>query len=220
MIKLEGAVKIYGKGEAAFTALNEVSLEIKKGAFSAIVGPSGCGKSTMLNVLGLLDRLTHGKSFLDGHSVSGLADSRLSSLRLKKIGFVFQSFNLLPRLSAYENVCLPMRYGSVPAREMKKRAHQLLAQVGLEGREKSTPLELSGGQKQRVAVARALANRPELILADEPTGNLDSTSSKEILDLLMRLNSGGMTLVMVTHDMNLAALAGRIYKMKDGRIED
>jgi len=211
--------KIYEGGKAGWPALKGVSFEIKKGEFTAITGPSGCGKSTLLNIIGLLDEPSSGSYLLEGKDTAKMSDRERSVFRRDGIGFIFQSFNLLNRVSVLENVCLPMRYAAVPNRKMLARAMNLLARVGLQGKERKLPLELSGGERQRVAISRALANEPKIILADEPTGNLDSVSSKEIMKILLELNGAGLTVVMVTHDMNLAALAGRNLKMKDGLLE-
>ena len=211
--------KIYEGGKSGWPALRGVSFDIKPGEFTAVTGPSGCGKSTLLNILGLLDEPSGGRYLLNGRSILEMSDRERSDFRRDQIGFIFQSFNLLNRLPALGNVCLPMMYAGVPKAEMQHRAHQLLAKVGLKGKEKKTPLELSGGERQRVAIARALANSPKIILADEPTGNLDSASSREIMDMLLQLNAEGITVIMVTHDKELAARARRNLRMKDGRLE-
>lgn len=182
------------------------------------MGPSGCGKSTLLNMLGLLDEPTGGEYLLDGAPTALLNDARRTELRRSHIGFIFQSFNLMPRLSVLENIALPMRYSNVPRADILPRARELAARVGLEKKLHSTPLQLSGGQCQRVACARSLANNPSIILADEPTGNLDSKASTDILDLLQELNKNGMTLIMVTHDPKIAAGTHRTIYMKDGKI--
>jgi len=211
--------KVYEGGKAGWPALRGVSFEIKPGEFTAVTGPSGCGKSTLLNILGLLDEPSGGRYLLNGRSILEMTDRERSDFRRDQIGFIFQSFNLLNRLPALGNVCLPMMYAGIPSAEMQHRAHELLAKVGLKGKEKKTPLELSGGERQRVAIARALANSPKIILADEPTGNLDSASSREIMDMLLQLNAEGITVIMVTHDKELAARARRNLRMKDGRLE-
>jgi len=211
--------KTYEGGKAGWPALRGLSFEIKAGEFVAVTGPSGCGKSTLLNIIGLLDEPTGGRYALNGRDVFTLSDLERSDTRRDEIGFIFQSFHLLNRLSSVENVCLPMMYAGLDSSAMRGRALALLRKVGLHGKEKKTPLELSGGERQRVAIARALANSPRLILADEPTGNLDSASSKEILGILCELNSEGITVIMVTHDRELAALAGRNLRMCDGRLE-
>lgn len=210
-------IKIYS-GAQDFRALDEVSLSINQGEFVSIMGPSGCGKSTLLNILGLLDEPTGGEYFLNGTPTARLTDAKRTRLRRDSIGFIFQSFNLMPKLSVQENIALPMRYTQRPRAEILERARQLAARVGLEDKLLNTPLQLSGGQCQRVACARALANEPSLILADEPTGNLDSKASTDILALLKELNDGGMTIIMVTHDPKIAAGTHRTIHMKDGKI--
>jgi putative ABC transport system ATP-binding protein len=217
VIVAEGLTKVYGSGENRVEALAGASFRIEKGEWVAIVGRSGSGKSTLLNVLGLLDRPTEGRYLLDGREVSGLSGSALAKARSASIGFIFQSFNLLPRETALANVELPMIYAGVGGRERKRRALEALERVGLADRAKHKPTELSGGQKQRVAIARALVNEPALLLADEPTGNLDSTSGASILDLFGALNAGGVTLVVVTHDPIVAGRAGRVIEIRDGR---
>ncbi|PIU17647.1 MAG: macrolide ABC transporter ATP-binding protein [Elusimicrobia bacterium CG08_land_8_20_14_0_20_59_10] len=211
--------KVYEGGKTGWPALRGVSFEIKSGEFVAVTGPSGCGKSTLLNIIGLLDEPSGGRYEFNGRDIVSMSDQERSQARLEKIGFVFQAFHLLNRLSALENVCLPMLYAGMDSHEMKTRAASLLHKVGLKGKERKTPLELSGGERQRVAIARALANAPELILADEPTGNLDTVSSREIVDMLFALNAEGLTVVMVTHDKEIAARAGRNIKLRDGRLE-
>ncbi len=211
--------KVYGSGETAYPALRGVSLEIRPGQFLAVMGPSGCGKSTLLHLVGLLDRPTSGRLALMGEPMDSLSDAQRTRMRREKIGFVFQAFNLLLRHSAIENVCLPMGYAGVPRRERELRAQELLERVGLGSKARSTPLELSGGERQRVAIARALANRPSLLLADEPTGNLDSRSSAGIISLLGELNAAGMTVVLVTHDQQVAQRAQGVLRMKDGVFE-
>ena len=214
-VACEELVRIYDGG---YQALCGVSFAIENGEFAAIMGPSGCGKSTLLNILGLLDQPTSGRYRLEGTPTAGLPDSARTGLRRSKIGFVFQAFNLLPRLSALENVCLPMAYAGLSRDEQKTRAAELLGRVGLGGKSSHTPLQLSGGERQRVGIARALSNRPALLLADEPTGNLDSKSSTEILALFKELNAGGMTIVLVTHDPAIGAAAARVIRVKDGRL--
>lgn len=211
--------KVYEGGGAGWPALRGVSFKIEFGEFVAVTGPSGCGKSTLLNIIGLLDEPTGGKYSLNGRDVFKMSDQERSDARLGEIGFVFQSFHLLNRLSAIGNVSLPMMYAGADSRAMKARAADLLHKVGLKGKEHKTPLELSGGERQRVAIARALANSPKIILADEPTGNLDSVSSNEIMDMLFKLNGEGITIIMVTHDRTLSARAVRNIRMCDGRIE-
>ncbi|MBI5242885.1 MAG: ABC transporter ATP-binding protein [Elusimicrobia bacterium] len=192
---------------------------VAAGEFSAIMGPSGCGKSTLLNILGLLDRPTTGQFLLKGTDASRMGDGERTLLRRQTIGFVFQAFNLLPRLSALENVCLPMTYAGARRAEREARARELLEKVGLKDKALRPPVELSGGERQRVGIARALANRPALLLADEPTGNLDSKSSADILAMLQELHKEGLTIILVTHDPNIAKAADRVLRLKDGRLE-
>ncbi len=218
-IKCSDLTKVYEGGKAGWPALCGVSFDIKPGEFIAVTGPSGCGKSTLLNIIGLLDEPSGGKYSLNGRDVFTLSDLERSETRRDGIGFIFQSFHLLNRLSSVENVALPLMYAGADSAEMHERAHSLLRRVGLHGKEKKIPLELSGGERQRVAIARALANSPKLILADEPTGNLDSASSKEIMQMLVDLNAEGITVIMVTHDKELSARAGRNLRMRDGRLE-
>lgn len=221
IIRIEGVTKIYGMGDAQVKALDGVNLEIHENEFVAIMGPSGSGKSTMMNILGCLDRPTSGKYFLAGDDVSQLNKNQLAIIRNKKLGFVFQSFNLLPRTSALDNVILPLLYshnGSMSAEEQIQKGTKVLSSVGLADRVHHQPQELSGGQVQRVAIARALINDPVLILADEPTGNLDSKSGFELMDLMTELHRGGSTIVMVTHEDEIAAYAQRIIHFFDGRI--
>jgi putative ABC transport system ATP-binding protein len=215
-IVCEGLTRTF---EGDYKALQGVSFTVRKNEFAAIMGPSGCGKSTLLNLLGLLDTPTEGRYLLSGDDVSALPDARRTELRRKRIGFVFQAFNLLPRLSALDNVALPMAYDGAPVAERRERAKQLLHRVGLGRKTQHTPLQLSGGERQRVGIARALANRPALLLADEPTGNLDSGSSAEILALLKELHAEGATVVLVTHDPGIGSAAQRILHMRDGRLE-
>jgi putative ABC transport system ATP-binding protein len=220
MIQCSELHKTYplGKG-AGYQALRGVSFHIKPGEFVAVTGPSGCGKSTLLNLLGFLDNPTSGRYLFDGKDVTGFGDSERSSLRLNGIGFVFQSFNLLPRFSALDNVKLPMLYAGLDKDAAAERACELLARVGLAGKEAHSPIKMSGGERQRVGLARALANKPRLLLADEPTGNLDSRSGAAIMELLLELNRSGLTVVMVTHDQSLARQASRTIRMKDGLVE-
>lgn len=222
MIRISGLNKIYGdEDKIQVHALKDVDLHICAGEFVSIMGPSGSGKSTFMNVLGCLDRPTTGNYTLDNQSVENLTNLELASIRNKKIGFVFQSFNLLARTSALKNVELPMLYAGINAKERRLRAIESLEKVGLGDRIHHKPNELSGGQKQRVAIARALVNKPGVILADEPTGNLDSTSSEEIMDLFKELNDEGTTIIVVTHEKEIAELTKRVVVFKDGRlIED
>lgn len=219
LIEAIDVVKIYKMGDVDFHAIRGVSLTIEKGEFVALMGPSGSGKSTFMNIIGCLDTPTSGKYLLEKQDVAGLSKDALASIRNKKIGFVFQSFNLLPKISAAENVALPLLYNGSPAKERKIKALAALKSVGLEGREYHRPSQLSGGQQQRVAIARALINNPSLILADEPTGNLDSQTSVELMNLFKKLNKEkGITIVMVTHESDIAAFADRRVYFKDGKI--
>lgn len=218
IIKLENLVKIYDTGAIQLKALKEVNLEIEEKEYVAIMGASGSGKSTLMNVLGCLDKLTGGKYYLDGVDISSLDDNSLAAIRNKKIGFVFQAFNLLPKLTSLANVELPMMYAGVPKSERERKAKIALDRVGLSERIYHKPNELSGGQKQRVAIARALVNDPAIILADEPTGNLDSKSSEEIMGIFQELNNEGVTIVMVTHEPDIAQHTKRAIMFKDGNI--
>jgi len=219
IVRLEGVQKIYQLGKVEVPALRVTDLEIRKGEILAISGPSGCGKSTLLHLMGCLDRPTKGKVFVDGKDTSKLDDNELAKIRRKEVGFVFQFFYLIPTLTALRNIMLPMIFAGTPELEQEKKSKQLLKMVGLEKRMHHRPSELSGGERQRTAIARAMANSPEIILADEPTGNLDSKSGKEIMDILLKLNKErGVTLVIVTHDPYLAKSAQRIIYLKDGKI--
>jgi putative ABC transport system ATP-binding protein len=219
LLSLRGVHKVFGSGAAAFAALRGVDLDVHAGEFVAILGASGSGKSTCMNILGCLDTPSAGSYRIEGTAVEDLPDDVLARLRNERFGFVFQGFNLLPRTSARENVELPLIYAGVPARERERRALAALASVGLAGRERSTPSQLSGGQQQRVAIARALVNRPYIVLADEPTGNLDSRTGAEIIELLVRLNRElGLTILMVTHDRDIADHAPRHVVFRDGVI--
>lgn len=218
MIQISNMSKIYEMGENSVYALNNVSLHIAKHEFVAIVGPSGSGKSTLMNMLGCLDVPTSGEYYLDGKEVSKLNDNQLADIRNKKIGFIFQGFNLLKKLTAVENVELPLIYQGVGHKERIKRSIEALEMVGLGKRLYHTPNELSGGQQQRVAIARALVSKPPLILADEPTGNLDSKSGADVMNILHQLHRDGNTIVLITHDNNIAAQAKRIIRIQDGMI--
>lgn len=218
-IRLERVSKIYRIGAVEVPALDGVSVQFDRGSFWAIMGASGSGKSTLLNLLGCLDRPTSGHYYLDGEDVAQLDDDALSAQRLAHLGFVFQSFNLIPQLTVQENIELPMYYQRKEPEESSARAKELAAMVGLSDRLRHRPAELSGGQCQRVAIARALANNPSVILADEPTGNLDSRTGEQIMDLLRELHRSGRTLIMVTHEPRIAAHADRQLWLKDGRVE-
>jgi putative ABC transport system ATP-binding protein len=218
LISIRELRKIYQMGDAEVRALDGVDLEVERGEYLAIMGPSGSGKSTLMNLIGCLDTPTSGEYVLNGQGVSGLDDSELARIRNREIGFVFQTFNLLPRATALANVELPLIYARMPAGKRRGLARQALEQVGLGDRVKHQPNELSGGQRQRVAVARALVNRPSILLADEPTGNLDSRTSTEIMALFDDLNRAGNTIVLVTHEEEIAAHAGRVIRLLDGRV--
>ena len=219
LIETQHLMKVYELGDSAVRALDDVSLTVAHGEFVAIMGPSGSGKSTFMNVIGCLDVPTGGKYLLDGLDVGDRDRDELAEIRNKKIGFVFQGFNLLPRTSAVENVELPLLYNGSPPRERRQRAMEALKAMGLEGREHHHPNQLSGGQQQRVAIARALVNRAPLILADEPTGNLDTRSSVEIMELVVKLNrESGITIILVTHEPDIAAFSRRIIKFRDGLV--
>jgi len=219
IVRLEAVEKVYHMGTQNVNALAGVTLSFRRGCFTAVMGPSGSGKSTLLNLLGCLDRPTRGKYFLSGNDVSDLDDDELSAIRLRRLGFIFQSFNLIPQLTVADNIELPLYYLGWEAQESRRRAEELAEMVGLAERLEHRPAELSGGQQQRVAVARALANDPAVILADEPTGNLDSATGAQIMDLMAELNDRGKTIIMVTHETHIAAYARRRVHMLDGRIE-
>ncbi len=219
VIEIRGLARSYPMGEAVIHALHDVDLSIGRGEYVAIMGPSGSGKSTLMNIIGCLDSPDSGDYVLNGRKVSRLKDSELAAIRNREIGFVFQTFNLLQRTTALHNVELPLIYAGAARRERRERATQALAQVGLADRVNHRPGELSGGQRQRVAIARALVNRPSLLLADEPTGNLDSTTAAEILATFDRLHTAGNTIVLVTHDETVAQRAKRIIRLRDGAIE-
>jgi putative ABC transport system ATP-binding protein len=218
VIRTDKITRTYAMGLTTITALRDANLTVHVGEFIALMGASGSGKSTLLNVIGLLDRATAGEYWLEGKPVAALRRDELADLRGRRIGFIFQNFNLLPRLSAWENVALPLAYrkGEFKHQDQLARAHEALSRVGLDHRVHHLPTELSGGERQRVAIARALVTRPAVILADEPTGNLDSNTGAEIMHLLNALHDEGSTIVMVTHDMNVARHADRIYTMRDG----
>ncbi|ERT35916.1 ABC transporter ATP-binding protein [Fusobacterium animalis] len=218
IITVDNINKTYKNGSLELQVLKNISFKVDKGEFLAIMGSSGSGKSTMMNILGCLDNQYEGRYILDGIDISKSTENELSEIRNKKIGFIFQSFNLLPRLTALENVELPLVYSSIPKEERHKRANELLEMVGLKERTHHRPNELSGGQRQRVAIARALANNPSIILADEPTGNLDSKSEEEIIEILQKLNKMGKTIVIVTHEPSIGEIAERKIVFKDGEI--
>lgn len=219
IVRLKDAYKIYQMGNQEVRALAGVSVSFRRSSFWAIMGPSGSGKSTMMNILGCLDRLTKGTYFLEGKDVSTLDDDSLSELRLKHLGFIFQSFNLIPQLTVHRNIELPLYYLGWDAMQSAERAQELARVVGLEARLDHRPTELSGGQMQRVAIARALANDPQILFADEPTGNLDTATGEQILELLVELNNQGKTIIMVTHESHIAAHAQKKLHMKDGIID-
>jgi putative ABC transport system ATP-binding protein len=219
MIKVKNITKIYQTGEVAVKALANVSFEVKKGEFVAIMGPSGSGKSTLMNILGALDKPTHGDYFLEGENVSHLNDDELAEIRNQKIGFVFQTYNLLPRTTAWKNVTIPMMYGGLPKKERETRAKKLLTKVGLKERVNHTPGQLSGGEQQRVAIARALSMNPRIILADEPTGNIASNQAIEIMEILQNLNEQGHTILIITHEEEIAEYAKRVIKIRDGHLD-
>ncbi len=219
LIKVEDLCKIYNPGENEVRALDHVNLEIGQGEFVAIIGQSGSGKSTFMNMLGCLDIPTSGKYYLNGTDVSTMTDSQLSTVRNKEIGFIFQGFNLIANLTAIENVELPLIYRGIDKKTRRDLAKEALEMVGLGQRMDHKPAEMSGGQQQRVAIARAIAAKPPVILADEPTGNLDTASSKEILDILKDLHEGGRTVILITHDNGIAQQAKRVVRIMDGKIE-
>ena len=222
VIRTEKLTRTYSMGESVITALLDADLTVAAGEFIALMGASGSGKSTLLNLLGLLDRPTSGEYFLEGKPVSSLRRDELANLRGRRIGFIFQNFNLLSRYSAWENVALPLAYrqGEIGAQDQFHRAREALSRVQLEHRVEHNPMELSGGERQRVAIARALVTLPAVILADEPTGNLDSKTGIEIMHLLKELNEEGRTIIVVTHDMNVARNASRVYRMRDGLLKE
>jgi putative ABC transport system ATP-binding protein len=220
MIDMRGIRKVYSMGRVELEALRGIDLQIGEKEFVSIMGPSGSGKSTLMNLMGCLDTPTSGEYFLEGQKVESLSPNELAEIRNKKVGFVFQNFNLLPYATAFENVEVPLIFGGMPTRKRRKRAMELLDRVGLGERADHKPTELSGGEMQRVAIARALANQPRLILADEPTGNLDTGSGKEIIELFEELGKQGHTIVVITHDHGIAKRTHRIVKLRDGLVVD
>ncbi|MGL5712602.1 MAG: ABC transporter ATP-binding protein [Paraclostridium sp.] len=218
IIEINKLCKTYKMGEEELKALDNISLKVKEGEFLAIVGPSGSGKSTLMNMIGCLDLADSGEYLLDKKNIKNISEDELSEIRNKKIGFIFQNFNLLSKLTAIENVELPLIYQGIHASERRKIALECLKKVGLDTRKDHKPNQLSGGQQQRVAIARAIATNPQILLADEPTGALDSKTNKEILDIIKALNNEGKTIVMITHDMEIASHANRQVKIKDGKI--
>ena len=220
IIELNNICKVFGQGELGFRALKDVCFQMEKGEYIAIMGPSGSGKSTLLNIIGCLDRPTSGTYILDGENVAECSDNRMADIRLAKIGFIFQTFQLLPQKSALENVALPLLYANVPVKERRRRAEEALVAVGLGDRLDYIPSKLSGGQRQSVAIARALINNPAVLLADEPTGALDSVSGTQIMELFDELNRSGVTILMITHDAKVAARAGKVMTIYDGVLSD
>lgn len=218
MIKIENLTKVFRTTEVETLALNDGSLEVKENEFVAIMGPSGCGKSTLLNIMGLLDQPTAGSYYLDGMEVGRLREKDRTEVRKGKIGFVFQSFNLIDELNVFENVELPLTYLKIPAAERRRRVNEILSRMNISHRAGHYPQQLSGGQQQRVAIARAVVSGPKLILADEPTGNLDSKNGQEVMELLTELNKEGTTIVMVTHSQRDAGFAGRVISLFDGQV--
>ncbi len=219
IISIKNISKTYFMGDIKINALQNISLNIEKGDFLAIVGSSGSGKSTLMNVLGCLDVAQSGKYFFNNKDIFSLSDKTLSKIRNEKIGFIFQSFNLIPSLTAFENVELPLIYRKIAKKERKIRVENALKKVGLQKRANHKPFEMSGGQQQRVAIARAIAGEPEVILADEPTGNLDSKTSNEVMKILQELNSCGISIILITHDMNIANLASKVISLNEGKIK-
>jgi putative ABC transport system ATP-binding protein len=220
ILKLEHIYKDYNLGKITVPALKDVSLEVERGEYVAIMGPSGSGKSTLMNIIGCLDRPTSGTYELAGQNIQSLGDTQLADVRLHKIGFVFQNFQLLPRMSAMDNVALPLIYAGVRKKTRRERAKEALIRVGLEDRLNFKPTQLSGGQKQRVAIARAMVNQPDILLADEPTGALDSKSGQQVMELFQSLNDEGVTVVMITHDRKIAEHAKRVVTIFDGELSE
>ena len=220
ILDLQSIYKTYGQGQLEVPVLKDINLQVNEGEYIAIMGPSGSGKSTLMNIVGCLDRATSGTYYLDGENISTLSEKQLSEVRLKKIGFVFQTFQLLPQETALDNVALPLIYEGISKQERKERAMQSLENVGLGDRATFLPTQLSGGQKQRVAIARAMINNPKVLLADEPTGALDQASGIQVMELFKQLNDQGATVVMITHDANVASNARRIVNIIDGRLTE
>ncbi|RMG12732.1 MAG: ABC transporter ATP-binding protein [Cyanobacteria bacterium J055] len=218
IVQLENISKVYGMGDIEVRALDRVNLKVHAGEYCAIMGPSGSGKSTAMNVIGCLDRPTSGRYYLDGVEVASVSESDLAHIRNQKLGFVFQQFHLLAQQTALENVMLPMVYAGIPLAERQERAREALIRVGLENRMNNKPTQLSGGQQQRVAIARAIVNRPVLLLADEPTGALDTHTTQEVMDIFQELNAGGITIVMVTHEPEVACRTQRVVMFRDGAV--
>ncbi|MBD3262742.1 MAG: ATP-binding cassette domain-containing protein [Candidatus Altiarchaeales archaeon] len=219
LIKAEGISKVYVEGDDFVQALDDVSLNIGEGSFTAFMGPSGCGKSTLLSILGALNTPTGGDVFIDGIAVYDLSAEKRSDFRFEYLGFVFQSFQLIPYLTAEENLCLPLSITAMSGAQQKKKAKEVLSKVGLEGKGNRLPNQISGGEAQRVAIARAIINNPPILLADEPTGNLDTKNGGEIMNLLRELNEGGQTIVMVTHDKSMTEYADNLVCLRDGRVD-
>jgi putative ABC transport system ATP-binding protein len=218
VIRMEAITKVYNTGKVRVEALRGIDLSVRQGEFVAVVGPSGSGKSTLMNLVGCLDTPTAGRYWLKGDAVAGMDRNELAAVRNRRVGFVFQSFNLLPHITAFENVEMPLLFGGVPRRQRRARVEEVMARVGLSDRMDHKPTELSGGQMQRVAIARALAMDPDIVLADEPTGNLDTSSGGDIMGLFQELWRQGRTVIVITHDMALARRAGRVVEIRDGRI--
>ncbi len=216
IIDMQNICKEYTQGKMKIPVLKDICFQMEEGEYTAIMGPSGSGKTTLMNIIGCLDRATSGTFLLDGHDVKNCSENQMSDIRLEKIGFVFQTFQLLPGMSALENVALPLTYAGIPKKERLRRAAELLDRVGLSDRASFKPSQLSGGQKQRVAIARAMINHPKILLADEPTGALDSVSGEQIMKLFEELNGSGVSILMITHDANIASCASRIVEIKDG----
>lgn len=219
ILQMNDICKDYLQGKMTVPVLRNINFSMEEGEYVAIMGPSGSGKTTLMNIVGCLDQATSGAFYLDGEDISKCTDNQMSDIRLKKIGFVFQSFHLLPRQSALENVALPLSYAGVPKKERRERAKAALERVGLAERLDFRPSQLSGGQKQRVAIARAIVNRPRILLADEPTGALDSKSGQQVMELFESLHSEGVSILMITHDAGIASFAGRVVEIRDGQLK-